>query len=74
MDDWELQASISYYSAAAIRLDSLHSGEAVKCYQYAIYALQELAYKCPDYQLQKVYLERSRAYENRIKALKMLSL
>jgi hypothetical protein len=75
MDDWELEASMSYHIATAIRLDSQHSyAWAIKHYQYTIYAIQELVYRYPSYKMQKVYLERTRAYENRIKALEMLGL
>jgi hypothetical protein len=74
MDYGELSASISYHAAAAIRLDSQHSyALAIKHYQYAVYAIQELVYSHSSYKIQKIYIERANAYENRIKALRMMS-
>ena len=58
--------------AEAIRLDSQGSrGMAINSYQRAIEALVKLVQIYPDYKLNKVYMERANAYQNRIKALQM---
>ncbi|HZT35240.1 MAG TPA: AAA family ATPase [Nitrososphaera sp.] len=44
---------------------------AIQSYQRAIDALVKLVQIYPDYKLNKVYMERAKAYENRIKALQM---
>ncbi|MCI0560132.1 MAG: AAA family ATPase, partial [Nitrososphaera sp.] len=55
-----------------IRLDSQGSrGMAIQSYQRAIEALVKLVQIYPDYKLNKVYMERANAYQNRIKALQM---
>src|SRR5574341_1288365 len=66
----ELENSASKYAAEAIRLDSQGSrGMAIQSYQRAIEALVKLVQLYPDYKLNKVYMERANAYQNRIKAL-----
>src|SRR5437773_9513529 len=68
----ELENTASKYAAEAIRLDSQGSmGMAVQSYQYAIEALVKLIQIYPDYKLNKIYMERARTYQNRIKALQM---
>lgn len=68
----ELENSASKYAAEAIRLDSQGSrGMAIQSYQKAIEALVKLVQIYPDYKLNKVYMERANAYQNRIKALQM---
>ncbi len=44
---------------------------AIQSYQKAIEALVKLVQIYPDYKLNKVYMERASAYQNRIKALQM---
>jgi SpoVK/Ycf46/Vps4 family AAA+-type ATPase len=44
---------------------------AIQSYQHAIEALVKLVQIYPDYKLNKVYMERANAYQNRIKALQM---
>ncbi len=44
---------------------------AIQSYQRAIDALVKLVQIYPDYKLNKVYMERANAYQNRIKALQM---
>lgn len=68
----ELENSASKYAAEAIRLDSQGSrGMAIQSYQHAIEALVKLVQIYPEYKLNKVYMERANAYQNRIKALQM---
>lgn len=68
----ELENSASKYAAEAIRQDSQGSrGMAIQSYQRAIEALVKLVQIYPDYKLNKVYMERANAYQNRIKALQM---
>ncbi|HEY8139823.1 MAG TPA: AAA family ATPase [Nitrososphaera sp.] len=68
----ELENSASKYAAEAIRLDSQGSrGMAIQSYQRAIEALLKLVHIYPDYKLNKVYMERATAYQNRIKALQI---
>src|ERR687888_74583 len=67
-----LENTASKYAAEAIRLDSQGSrGMAVQSYQHAIEALVKLVQIYPEYKLNKVYMERASAYQNRIKALQM---
>ena len=68
----ELENSASKYAAEAIRLDSQGSRiKAIQFYQRAIEALNKLIQIYPEYKLNKIYLERSNAYLNRIKSLQM---
>lgn len=68
----ELENNASKYASDAIKLDSQGArGMAVANYQKAIDALVKLIHLYPDNKLNKVYTERCRAYENRIKALQM---
>lgn len=68
----ELENSASKFAAEAIRLDSQGSrGMAIQSYQRAIEALVKLVQIYPEYKLNKVYMERANAYQNRIKSLQM---
>jgi SpoVK/Ycf46/Vps4 family AAA+-type ATPase len=68
----ELENSASKYAAEAIRLDSQGSrGMAIQSYQRAIEALVKLIEIYPEYKLNKIYMERASAYQNRIKSLQM---
>jgi SpoVK/Ycf46/Vps4 family AAA+-type ATPase len=68
----ELENTACKHAAEAIRLDSQGSkGMAVQSYQHAIEALVKLVQIYPEYKLNKVYMERASAYQNRIKALQM---
>src|SRR5919109_3672708 len=68
----ELENSASKFAAEAIRLDSQGSrGMAIQSYQRAIEALFKLIQIYPEYKLNKIYMERANAYQNRIKSLQM---
>lgn len=68
----ELENNASRYASDAIRLDSQGArGMAIANYQKAIDSLVKLIHLYPDNKLNKVYTERCRSYENRIKALQM---
>ncbi|GBC74768.1 ATP-dependent zinc metalloprotease FtsH [archaeon HR06] len=68
----ELEEAASKYAAEAIRLDSQGSvGMAIQMYQKAIAMLIKLAKLYPDYQLNRIYLERAKKYEERVRALQM---
>jgi SpoVK/Ycf46/Vps4 family AAA+-type ATPase len=68
----ELENSASKYAAEAIRLDSQGSrGMAIQSYQHAVEALVKLVQIYPEYKLNKVYMERASAYQNRVKVLQM---
>lgn len=68
----ELENNASRYASDAIRLDSQGArGMAIANYQRAIDSLVKLIQLYPDNKLNKIYTERCRAYENRIKALQM---
>ncbi|MFM7796636.1 MAG: AAA family ATPase, partial [Candidatus Nitrosotenuis sp.] len=68
----ELENNASKYASDAIKLDSQGArGMAIANYQKAIDSLVKLIQLYPDNKLNKVYTERCRAYENRIKALQM---
>src|SRR5574342_419575 len=68
----ELENSASKFAAEAIKLDSQGArGMAIANYQRAIDSLVKLIQLYPDNKLNKIYTERCRAYENRIKALQM---
>ncbi|MEM3386234.1 MAG: AAA family ATPase [Nitrososphaerales archaeon] len=69
----ELEEAARRYAAEAIRLDSQGSrGMAIQMYQKAIQTLITLAKIYPDYNLNKLYIERAKAYQERIKALQGL--
>jgi SpoVK/Ycf46/Vps4 family AAA+-type ATPase len=66
----ELENIASRHAAEAIRLDSQGAKpHAILHYQRAVDALLKLVSLYPDYKLNKIYIERAKAYQNRIKAL-----
>jgi len=68
----ELENTASKYAAEAIKLDSQGShSSAINSYQRASEALIKLVQIYPEYKLNRVYLERAGAYQNRIKAIQM---
>ena len=71
----ELENSASRFAAEAIKLDSQGArGMAITNYQRAIDSLVKLIQLYPDNKLNKVYMERSAAYQNRIKALQLTNV
>ena len=68
----ELENTASKFAAEAIKLDSQGShSSAINSYQRASEALVKLVQIYPEYKLNRVYLERASAYQNRIKAIQM---
>jgi len=66
----ELEKSATNYALEAVRLDKQGSrGMAVTSYQKAIECLLKLVHLYPEYSLNKVYIQRAIAYQERIKAL-----
>ncbi|MFQ5920598.1 MAG: AAA family ATPase [Nitrososphaerales archaeon] len=66
----ELENTASKYAAEAIRLDSQGARPmAIQHYQRAVESLLRLVRLYPEYKLNKIYVERAKAYQNRIKAL-----
>ena len=66
----ELENTASKFAGEAIRLDSQGSrGMAIQHYQRAVESLLKLVQLYPEYNLNKIYVERAKAYQNRIKAL-----
>ncbi len=66
----ELESIASRYAAEAIRLDSQGAKPlAIQYYQKAVESLLKLVKLYPDYKLNKVYMDRAMAYQQRIKAL-----
>lgn len=66
----ELEEAASRYASQAIRFDSHGArGAAIQMYQKAISILIKLAQLYPGYKLNRLYLERAKAYEERVKAL-----
>ncbi|MCP8305446.1 MAG: AAA family ATPase [archaeon] len=66
----ELEDAAGEYASKAIRLDSQGAiGMAIVMYQKSISTLIKLSKLYPEYRLNKLYLERARAYQERIKAL-----
>ena len=66
----ELENVASKYAAEAIRLDSQGARPlAIQYYQKAVELLLKLVRLYPDYKLNKIYVDRAKAYQNRIKAL-----
>jgi len=69
----ELEEAARRYAAEAIRLDSQGArGMAIQMYQKAIQTLITLAKIYPDYNLNRLYIERAKAYQERVKALQAL--
>ena len=66
----ELEKAAKNYAVEAIRLDKQGAkGMAITMYQKAIETLLKLAQLYPDYNLNKVYIQRAMAYQERVKAL-----
>lgn len=66
----ELEKNATNYALEAVRLDKQGSkGLAITMYQKAIESLLQLTQLYPEYGLNKVYIQRAIAYQERIKAL-----
>ena len=66
----ELEKSATAYALDAVRLDKQgQKGRAITLYQKAIESLLQLVQLYPEYGLNKVYVQRAIAYQERIKAL-----
>jgi len=66
----ELEKSATNYALEAVRLDKQGSkGMAITMYQKAIESLLQLVQLYPEYSLNKVYVQRAIAYQERIKAM-----
>jgi SpoVK/Ycf46/Vps4 family AAA+-type ATPase len=66
----ELEKSATTFALEAVRLDKQGAkGMAITTYQKAIESLLQLVQLYPEYSLNKVYIQRAIAYQERIKAL-----
>jgi len=66
----ELEKAATAYAMDAVRLDKQgQKGRAITLYQKAIESLLQLVQLYPEYGLNKVYVQRAIAYQERIKAL-----
>jgi SpoVK/Ycf46/Vps4 family AAA+-type ATPase len=66
----ELEKAATAYALDAVRLDKQGAkGRAITMYQKAIESLLQLVQLYPEYGLNKVYVQRAIAYQERIKAL-----
>ncbi len=66
----ELEKAATAYALDAVRLDKQgQKGRAITFYQKAIESLLQLVQLYPEYGLNKVYVQRAIAYQERIKAL-----
>jgi SpoVK/Ycf46/Vps4 family AAA+-type ATPase len=66
----ELEKAATAYALDAVRLDKQgQKGRAIMLYQKAIESLLQLVQLYPEYGLNKVYVQRAIAYQERIKAL-----
>ncbi len=66
----ELEKAATAYALDAVRLDKQgQKGRAITLYQKAIESLLQLVQLYPEYGLNKVYVQRAVAYQERIKAL-----
>src|SRR3990172_8008267 len=66
----ELEKSATAFALDAVRLDKAGSkGKAIALYQKAIESLLQLVQLYPEYGLNKVYVQRAIAYQERIKSL-----
>jgi len=66
----ELEKSATNYALEAVRLDKQGAkGMAITMYQKAIESLLQLVQLYPEYSLNKVYIQRAIAYQERIKAI-----
>lgn len=67
----ELEEIAIQYAQEAVNLDRRgKKGRAIEAYQRAIESLQRLAYIHPNYELNRIYIQRAKVYKTRIKALK----
>jgi len=66
----ELEQAATNYAIEAVRLDKQGSkGMAITMYQKTIETLLLIAHLYPDYSLNKVYIQRAMAYQERVKVL-----
>jgi SpoVK/Ycf46/Vps4 family AAA+-type ATPase len=66
----ELEKAATNYASEAVRLDKQGSrGLAITMYQRAIETLLKIVHLYPDYGLNKVYIQRAMAYQERVKIL-----
>jgi SpoVK/Ycf46/Vps4 family AAA+-type ATPase len=66
----ELEKAATAYALDAVRMDKQgQKGRAITLYQRAIESLLQLVQLYPEYGLNKVYVQRAMAYQERIKAL-----
>jgi len=66
----ELEEAATKYASEGIKHDSHGArGKAIQMYQLAIQTLLRLAALYPDYKLNRLYMDRAMAYQERIKAL-----
>src|SRR3990170_8013609 len=66
----ELEKAATAFALDAVRLDKAGAkGKAIALYQKAIESLLQLVQLYPEYGLNKVYIQRAIAYQERIKAL-----
>src|SRR3972149_7616377 len=66
----ELEKAATAYALDAVRVDKQGArGRAITLYQKAIESLLQLVQLYPEYGLNKVYVQRAIAYQERIKAL-----
>jgi SpoVK/Ycf46/Vps4 family AAA+-type ATPase len=66
----ELEKAATNYASEAVRLDNQGSrGMAITMYQRAIETLLKIVHLYPDYGLNKVYIQRAMAYQERVKVL-----
>jgi len=66
----ELERAATAYALDAVKMDKQsNKGRAITLYQKAIEALLQLVQLYPEYGLNKVYVQRAIAYQERIKAL-----
>jgi len=66
----ELEKSATNFALEAVRLDKQGAkGMAITMYQKAIESLLQLVQLYPEYSLNKVYIQRAIAYQERIKAI-----
>jgi tetratricopeptide (TPR) repeat protein len=66
----ELEKAATAYALDAVRLDKQgQKGRAITLYQKAIESLLQLVQLYPEYGLNKVYVQRAIAYQERIKSL-----
>ena len=66
----ELEKAATKYASEAVRLDKQGSrGMAITMYQKSIETLLKIVHLYPDYGLNKVYIQRAMAYQERVKIL-----